>query len=1219
MIAALASAQQSPASRLDRSPFGRQVRFTENRGQLHDIHGRSRPDLLFSTNTPEMKIFFAKKSVSYLFTRVSRSDGEHPRRFIADNDDSLLLHRVDLLLEGAREIGSIVPEEESGEQTNYYDAYHSDGITGAPGYRRLIYRNLWPQIDMVVHAGESEGLKYDFIIRPGGRVSDIRLRYDGADSVSLGRDGSIGVFTPLGDLVESAPVVYQTGRGILSNSSESDRRVIASAYRMEGGTIGFSVDRYDSSRVLVIDPALEWSTYYGGSDGRSVGTGVAVDPEGNVIVTGHTTAPGFPVSPGAWQGALVQSDEGFIAKFTSYGILIWSTFYGGESRDLLSGIAIDSSGKIFLTGETDSPGFPVTAATAFQPFFRGITDGVLVKLDTNGRRIWATFIAGDSVDRAIGVTVDHEGNVIVVGHTNSRNFPVTPGVFRSTFNNTDDLFITKFTSNGKQIWGTYYGGNGQDYGYSVASDPWGNVLITGRTGSPDFPVFGDARQSTLVGQEAAFAVKLDSSGRWQDWSTYIGGTVPAQPLSFTAGYGIAADSSGNVYIAGATNDNSFPTTSSAPQKTRGGSYDGFLIKLDTAGRRVWATYLGGNLNDYCNGLTSDRYGNIAITGATASANFPVKETISPFVLSDPNSAFMSLFDSSGAFIWGAFVGGTDEDYGNDIAVDSTGSIFIVGSTSSLDFPTLAAVQPTRQGPSDLFITKLGCAPPPEVRTKDTLFLCRGDSIPLTAYPGYRYRWSTGDTTRILMARDSGDYNYLWTSVKGCTALSGTIRVELFKSPPLAIDASKPTIGCFPDSVILSAARPYVAYHWSTGDTRDTIVIRQAGTYTLDIIDTNGCRDTVSITVKSSAIQQPVVTPLGPIPFCDGDSVTLDAGAGYLSYHWSTGDTTRTIVVRQQGNYSVAVIDSNLCSAVSDPLNVTVDPLPGTPTITQSGDTLISTQAGSYQWSLDGQPIPGATDDSLTANLEGNYRVTVTNGSGCSAISAPYEYSKTASAKVSIGEYEAAPGERLTIRLEMDTSHNFQRNGIRTFSAQLRFDNSLLLPSDRSLVTRRDGNDRIVTVDGTVPATSASGAGTLATLDVIAMLGDAVSTPLAIERIDWHEGAVRLDTSTGIFRLRGLCEQGSIRLIKGTGEPTLKPARPSPASGLTEIEYEVIEPGRMQLYLVDMLGRVIPLLDEQASAGRYITTFDASRLGSGAYSCILQTPTQRLSRLIWVER
>jgi hypothetical protein len=1199
-------------------PFSSSLSFVPNRGQISDDRGVKRPDILYTASSPGMQVFFAGRDISYVFARRDEPQmaNASAASAVGGASGSVQLYRIDLHFEGARPGATLAPAEPTGDYSNYYLSGCQAGITRVPGFRQLLYREVWPGIDIRVQRGE-HALKYDFIVHPGGNVADIRLRYRGADSVVVDEDGSVRVSTPFGNLSESAPVAYQDGNPRRTGRRSPGR--VASSFTLRDGELGFSVGAYDHSTTLVIDPTLEWATYYGGINGGTAGTSLGVDRWGNVIMGGYTNSYEFPDTL-AFQTTLAGSQDAFLVKFDSYGQRLWATFYGGNDQDLLYDIALDMSGNIVATGLTDSHDFPVTSG-AFQQSFSKLNDAWLAKFDSNGLQLWSTYFGGLGTDFANGVAVDGSGRIGLLGRTDSGNLPTTSGAFQKVFAGSRDIFVATFTPGGALIWSTYYGGSDND-GWEddfsagkVSFDLRGNLLATGTTLSTDFPVLVDARQPTLIGKSAAFAIKFDRQGK-RIWATFIGGTLPdPERPSQTEGMGIVADSGGNVYVTGTTDDNSFPTTTNAYQTKRQGATDGFLMKLDSNGRRIWATYAGGTLEEYFNSIILDAYGNIVLAGTTSSPEFPISPS-GAFVQRE--QGFIIGFDSSGIRTMGIAFGGTYAEKANDIGADTSGALFLAGTTYSFNLPTTPnAFQRTLAGDYDAFIAKFGCSFPPEILTPRQLTLCLGDTILVgVATPALHVRWSTGDTVPTIQVYKPGTYDYLWYDGSGCVARSGPIVVS--PATPPSIASSKLTLGCDPDSLVLAVVGTYSNYLWSTGEKSSSIVVRGAGIYTVTVTDANGCKAQGEFHVAYGTMRPPAITPAGPITLCTGESITLDAGAGYLRYRWSTGDTVRAIRVGAAGSYSVTVTDSNNCTASAEPATVSYYPSIVPIVTSLANDTLVSTLAKSYQWSRDGNPIAGADRDTLVADSSGLYTVAITDSNGCHATSAPFEVLKAA-ATISIGSYQWAPGERITIPLEMTASRNLRSQGVESFTAKLRFNKSLLLPADRSIPAAISGNDRTLTLTGTLPSLSATGGGTLAQLGFNVLLGDATSTPISIEDFAWNKGNVRIDTSAGLFTLNGLCLQGVTRLLSASGQAGLKPVRPNPASHHAEIEYEVVEQGRTELYLVDLLGRITPLLDIEATPGHYVATADLSYLGSGTYTCVLQTPTERFTGMLRIER
>jgi Beta-propeller repeat len=326
---------------------------------------------------------------------------------------------------------------------------------------------------------------------------------------------------------------------------------------------------------------LVYSTYLGGNVFDN-GYGIAVDGSGNAYVTGSTKSANFPTTTGAFQTSYGGSGnfEAFVTKLNASGTgLVYSTYLGGNNGDDGYGIAVDASGDAYVTGETSSANFP-TIPGAFQTSYGGGGDAFVTKLNASGTGlVYSTYLGGSSGDNGYGIAVDGSGNAYVTGYTGSNNFPTTPGAFQTSYGGGPyDAFVTKLNATGTAlVYSTYLGGNDSDYGMGIALDSSGNAYVAGETKSTNFPTTADAFQSSYGGGATydAFVTKLNASGTGLVYSTYLGGN------SLDYGRAIAVDGSGNVYVAGETSSNNFPTTTGAFQTSYGGGGepDGFVAKF----------------------------------------------------------------------------------------------------------------------------------------------------------------------------------------------------------------------------------------------------------------------------------------------------------------------------------------------------------------------------------------------------------------------------------------------------------------------------------------------------------------------------------------------------------------------------------------------------------------------------------------------------------------
>ena len=340
-----------------------------------------------------------------------------------------------------------------------------------------------------------------------------------------------------------------------------------------------------------------------------------------------------------------------------------------------------------------------TTTDAYQNSLAGGNDVYLTKYNKSGILVYSTYLGGGGDDYGNSIALDKDGNIYITGRTNSGNFPTTTDAYQTSNGGISDIFLAKFNSNGTLVYSTYLGGSNNEYGYGIAVDGDGNSYITGYSASSNFPTTTGAYQNSFAGGYDVILSKFNSSGTLV-YSTYLGGE------SYDEGNGIAVDNEGNIYITGYSQAGNFPITSNAFQTSRGGGTDAFLSKFNSTGALVYSTYLGGSINDIGTGVAVDGDGNCYLTGRTPSSNFPTTTDAYQKTLSNSLDVYLSKFNSSGALVYSTYLGGSDADYGYGIAVDGDGNSYITGHTSSTNFPsTTGAYQTSFAGSEDAFIAK----------------------------------------------------------------------------------------------------------------------------------------------------------------------------------------------------------------------------------------------------------------------------------------------------------------------------------------------------------------------------------------------------------------------------------------------------------------------------------------------------------------------------------
>ena len=322
--------------------------------------------------------------------------------------------------------------------------------------------------------------------------------------------------------------------------------------------------------------------------------------------------------------------------------------------------------------------------------------------------IYSTLVGGNDNDYGQSIALDSGNNVYITGDTNSNDFPNTQVCFDYSKNGDtfyNDVYVFKLNWNGTSlIYSTFIGGSKYDWGKSITVNSNNNAYITGRTTSTDFPTTARCYDNSHNKANDVFVTRLKADGSSLLYSTYVGG------IGHDMGYDIVIDSNNNVYVAGQA-ASQFPTTSGCFDNSFNGECDVFVFKLESDGSDlVYSTYVGGNERDgYIDvDIILDKDYNVYITGKTKSSDFPTTSDCFDNSHNGENDIFVFKLNEDGSdLIYSTFVGGSDEDVGYDIDLDADNNAYIIGETSSSDFPTtFGCFDDSFNGGSDVFVTKL---------------------------------------------------------------------------------------------------------------------------------------------------------------------------------------------------------------------------------------------------------------------------------------------------------------------------------------------------------------------------------------------------------------------------------------------------------------------------------------------------------------------------------
>lgn len=676
--------------------------------------GQVRPEVKFISQQRGYRLFLTPQDAVFAFSngasqtaRVRRTT----RRANGSKPDSLRLHLV----------GSNPHTDSEGRKTvpsysNYLIGNDPrNWRTHVPQFAEVWSRAIYPGIDLVYYGNQGQ-LEYDFIVARGANPDRIKFSIGGSESPSpirLNEHGDLVVPGHDGEVLFHKPLLYQgksCSRERPNHAADEPgcKALNGGEFRVQhaahsGVLVSFRLPAYDHSLPLVIDPAVVFSTFLGGSYGDGV-DGMKVDSAGNIYLFGDTSSSDFPVTPGAYQTSLasppdIGSADAFVTKLSPDGSqILWSTYLGGSKEEMPQGIAIDSANNVYLTGQTTSKDFPVV--NAFQPQSHTYSTGFVSKLSSDGSKlIYSTFLGGSSSDNIAAVAVDEKDEAVVVGMTNSLDYPLmNPLQATCPGCQYGNAVITKFSADGSAlVFSTYLGGASPAEAVGVALDASDSIYLTGST-QANFPTTPNAFHITCTSNtQCPFVSKLDASGQNLMYSGV---------LNDGRGTAIAVNSTGNAFVTGYAG-NAFPVTPGAFQTKPGlpsGDFDAFVTEVDATGSSlVYSTYLGGNGADYGWAIAVDSSNNAYITGQTDSTNFPLQNPLQTLFYQGVHSIFVSELNSTGSALlfstyWGGGAGGYGGQQGNAIALDNAGNIYFAGSTLVPDFPVVNPIQSQLQGP-----------------------------------------------------------------------------------------------------------------------------------------------------------------------------------------------------------------------------------------------------------------------------------------------------------------------------------------------------------------------------------------------------------------------------------------------------------------------------------------------------------------------------------------
>jgi len=966
-------------------------------GQVKDQYGDQSSVLFIGNSNNGLAVQLYNNTFSYQLHNLI----DQPKGDLKKESKPYLYEyeRIDIQFINCNKDVSILSSELIHQERHYLSETSRKSIT----CKTVTYKNIYSHIDVEFTFNQEGDFKYNFIVYPGGNIDDIQLSVKGSQKPEISPH-KITLHNSIDPLVEHIPLSWVQYKQNKQEVSISYKKIGRSIFGFELSKDQY----IDSSKTLVIDPiptrlfgtyaggaqqeqvqdiVLDeqgnsymlgftqslnniattgtyqgtfnsqydifilkhdengnkiWGTYYGGN---SYDRGFAIDyKNGHIYIAGNTFSMNMATT-GVHQETVVDADEGFLAKFDTTGNLVWSTYYAGEMHDFFGDVLVDQNNDIYCTGHTSSLS-NIAVLGAHQDFFLGTSACFIVKFDDTGNRIWGTYY-GTSNEDGRGLGIDSNNDLYVTGYTTSTNGIINTSntsVHQTTMNGGADAFIAKFSPLGSLIWGTYYGGTGNDLATDLAIDSNDSIYIVGNTTSNNYIYYNNGFQSTPSSIDDSFIAKFGSDGTIS-WGSYFGGNEADYITKIDVHPG------GGIVFTGFTQSQTNISTSGAYQINHDANYDAFMTHVDQDGQREWSSYYGGSDSDEGRGIAL-REDNLQVylTGITASLNNMTSSGAEQTLYGGGSyDVFLAKFCSP--ILPKIEFNGVSEVCGGDSAefvLTNPGS-FLSWQWNNGSISDTLLYTNNNQGSFDVSVTLTDTNNCPSF--SDTISInvypdnsivfigaaanyCAGsDSILLgTDFTYNTYNWSTGGTNDTLLIPDPGVGTNIITLIaednNGCI-FTDSMEITVNISPDASIEVNGSANFCLGETVDITLDQNYSSYLWHNGSTSSQITLSNEEWVWAIVSNSFGCVDTTDSVYVDSDFLEPVINISPSNPYCIGDTILLETSFDYNQYLWSTGsmwskDTLFTSEMTP-GDYQIFVQVTNSCgaSATSDTTVVTI--------------------------------------------------------------------------------------------------------------------------------------------------------------------------------------------------------------------------------------------------------------------------------------------------------
>jgi len=557
----------------------------------------------------------------------------------------------------------------------------------------------WPGVEVELSA-RGNNVEKLFHVAPGADAGQIGIALEGAQSLRIDAQGRLIAGTGNGEVAYTAPIAWQDidGRRVPVGVRYALKQTQGSAHHY-----GFVLAAHDPRHPLTIDPLIQ-STYLGGSN-YDVIHALALASNGEVLVAGYAYSSDLPGTAGGAQGAHAGNVDGFVARLSgNLQALVQSTYLGGSNTDDITALALASNGDVLVAGTTYSSDLPGTTGGA-QAAHAGGYDGFVARLSGNLQTLQqSSYLGGSNGDSIFALALASNGEVLVAGYTESSNLPGTVGGAQAAHAGGYDGFVARLSGNLQTlVQSSYLGGSNYDDISALALASNGDVLVAGSTYSSDLPGTAGGAQAAYAGSADGFVARLSGNLQAPVQGSYLGGS------SSDYIYALALGSNGDVLVAGSTYSSDLPGTAGGAQAAYAGSADGFVARLSGNLQTLQqSSYLSGSGGDHITALTLASNGDVLVAGGTDSSDLPGTAGGAQAANAGNGDGFVArLSGNLQTLVQGSYLGGSNGDYINALALASNGDVLVAGGTGSSNLPgTAGGAQAANAGVDDGFVARL---------------------------------------------------------------------------------------------------------------------------------------------------------------------------------------------------------------------------------------------------------------------------------------------------------------------------------------------------------------------------------------------------------------------------------------------------------------------------------------------------------------------------------